>query len=169
MKLAINIFFLLIFTYSFSQSEITYEKALSDINNSSEILCTNLIIPNKYFSVGIYTEQWEVEDLTMEQCGDIKTDSIKNSKIIKVLNSRNLLTTLYLNMENNEYVSINSSGKFDWDKANLIVELNFTQIWDGIHQVYIPINNKKTAKEIITSISDIFESDYCFKKLKRNL
>ncbi len=67
------------------------------------------------------------------------------------------------------YLSINSSGKFDWDKANLIVELNFTQIWDGIHQVYIPINNKKTAKEIITSISDIFESDYCFKKLKRNL
>ena len=169
MKLAINIFFLLIFTYSFSQSEITYEKALSDINNSSEILCTNLIIPNKDFSVGIYTEQWEVEDLTMEQCGDIKTDSIKNSKIIKVLNSRNLLKTLYLNMENNEYVSINSSEKFDWGKASLILELNFTKNWKGIHRVYISINNKKKAKELIKSISDIFESDYCFRKLKRNL
>lgn len=169
MKHAINIFFLLIFTYSFSQSEITYEKALSDINNSSDILCTNLIIPNKDFSVGIYTEQWEVEDLTIEQCGDIKTDSIKNSKIIKVLNSKNLLKTLYLNMENNEYVSINSSEKFEWDKASLIITLNFSQNWEGISQVYIPINNKKKAKELIKLISDIFESDYCFKKLKRNL
>lgn len=169
MKSTINILFLFIFTFSFSQNEIIYEKTLSDIENSSKILCTNLLIPNKDFSIGIYTEEWEVEDLTMEQCGDIKTDSIKNSKIIEILNSKHLLDKLYLNMENNEYESINSSDKFEWNKANLIVELNFTQNWKGVNQVYIPISNKKQAKKLIKSICKIFESDFCFRKLKRNL
>tara|TARA_R100000963_G_C4592327_1_gene69067 strand:- start:126 stop:641 length:516 start_codon:yes stop_codon:yes gene_type:complete len=169
MKSAINILFLFIFTFSFSQNEITYEKTLSDIKESSKILCTNLIIPNKDFSIGIYTEEWEVEDLTMEQCGDIKTDSIKNLKIIEILTSKKLLDKLYLNMESNEYESINSSDKFEWNKANLIVELNFTHNWKGVNQVYIPINNKKQAKELIKSICKIFDSDFCFRKLKRNL
>ncbi len=67
------------------------------------------------------------------------------------------------------YLSINSLEKFDWGKASLILELNFRKNWKGIHRVYISINKKKKAKELIKSISDIFESDYCFRKLKRNL
>jgi hypothetical protein len=169
MKITINIIFFFIFSYSFSQNEITYEKTLSEIKNSSPILCTNLIIPNNDFSIGIFTDEWEVEDLTMEQCGDIKTDSIKNSKIIEILTWKKLLDKLYLNMGNNEYESISSSENFEWNKANLIVELNFTHNWNVVNQVYIPINDKTQARELIKSISKIFESDYCFKKLMRNL
>ncbi|EZH73793.1 hypothetical protein ATO12_17830 [Aquimarina atlantica] len=147
MKFTINILFLFIFTFSFSQNQITYEKTLSDIKKSSKVLCTNLIIPNNDFSIGIYTKEWEVEDLTIEQCGDIKTDSIKSSKIIEILSSGKLLDKLYLNMENNKYESINSSDKFEWNKANLIVELNFTHNWNSANKVYIPINNKTQTRQ----------------------
>ena len=107
--------------------------------------------------------------VTQKSLRDIKTDSIKNTKIIELLTSKKLLEKLYLNMENNKYESINSSDKFEWNKASLIVELNFTHNWNGVNQVYIPINDKKQAKELIKSIRKIFDSDFCFKKLKRNL
>jgi hypothetical protein len=169
MKFTINILFLFIFTFSFSQNEITYEKTLSDIKSSSKILTTTLIIPDVEFYIGIFTTDWIVEDLTKEQCGDIKTDSLKNSKIIKILESKKLLEKLYVEMENNNYESINSSEKFEWKDAKLVINLNFSDESDVFNQVYIPIMNKKKAKELIKSISPIFESDFCFKKLKRKL
>ena len=169
MKITFNILVLFIFTSSFSQTEIKYQDVLSDIEKSANILCTQLIIPEEEFSIGIFTDEWEVEDLTMEQCGDIKTDSEINSKIIDILISKNLLEKLYLYMENNEYVSINSPDKFLWNKEALIVELNFTHNWRGVNQVYIPINDKKQAKELIKLIQSLFNKDYCFNKLIRKL
>jgi hypothetical protein len=129
----------------------------------------NLIIPDKEFSIGIYTEIWEVEDLSQEQCGDIKTDATKNSEIIKLLNNKRLLDKLYLEMENNQYQMIGSKGKFKWNETKLIIELNFDHYSQLISQVYIPINNRKKAKDIIRSFKRIFNSDYCFRKLKRTL
>lgn len=169
MKVIITILFLSFFSYSFSQNKITYKNVLTEIHKSHETLCVSLLIPNNDFYIGIYTKEWEVEDLTREQCGDIKTDSIKNSKIIGLLNSKNLLSKLFLKMENNEYENINSVDKFEWNKAKLIIELNFSNDWTKLNQVYIPIFNKKQAKQVIKNISKIFDSDYCFHKLKRKI
>ena len=166
-KISILLFFTIL--NSFSQNEITYEKTLSDIKNSSKILCTNLIIPNVEFSIGIFTTEWEVEDLTEEQCGDIKTNEIKNRKILEILESKKLLKKLYAEMENNNYENIESSEKFDWNKAKLIINLNFSNDFNVLNQVYIPIMSKKKAKELIKLICPIFKSEFCFRKLKRKL
>ena len=169
MRKTISILLFFTILNSFSQNEITYEKTLSDIKNSSKILCTNLIIPNVEFSIGIFTTEWEVEDLTEEQCGDIKTNEIKNRKILEILESKKLLKKLYAEMENNNYENIESSEKFDWNKAKLIINLNFSNDFNVLNQVYIPIMSKKKAKELIKSICPIFESEFCFRKLKRKL
>ena len=169
LKKTINISFLFILTISFSQNKATYEKTLSEIKNSSKILCTNLIIPNSEFSVGIYTDGWEVEDLTEEQCGDIKTNSNKNLKILKLLESEGLLNSLYLDIGNKKYEKIESNEEFEWSKTILVIELNFVTKLNGTDQVYIPISTKKKAKELINSFNDIFNSKYCFRKLKKKL
>ncbi|MFT4802164.1 MAG: hypothetical protein ACI93N_001941, partial [Flavobacteriaceae bacterium] len=85
MRKTISILLFFIISFSFAQNEITHEKTLSEIKKSSKILCTNLIIPNVKFSIGIFTTEWDVEDLTEEQCGDIKTNEIKNGKILEIL------------------------------------------------------------------------------------
>ncbi|WP_405567733.1 hypothetical protein [Polaribacter sp. Asnod6-C07] len=72
-------------------------------------------------------------------------------------------------MENNNFESIESNEKFEWNKAKLIINLNFSNDINELNQVYIPIMNKKEAKELIKSICPIFESDFCFKKLKRKI
>jgi len=169
MRIKLSLLFFFILVSSFAQSEVSYDKVLSEIINSNSFLCTNLIIPDEDFSIGIFTEEWEVEDLSMEQCGDIKTDSLRNSKILKILESNKLLDNLYVQMDKNNYSSLNSNKEFEWNKMQMVIDLSSSQKWDGLYQVYIPIKDKKQAKELIKSISKIFDSDYCFKKLKRKL
>lgn len=169
MRKTISILLFFIISYSFSQNEITHEKTLAEIKKSSKVLCTNLIIPNVEFSIGIFTTEWIVEDLTEEQCGDIKTNELKNGKILEILEYKNLLKKFYVEMENNNFESIESNEKFEWNKAKLIINLNFSNDINELNQVYIPIMNKKEAKELIKSICPIFESDFCFKKLKRKI
>ena len=169
MRIKLSLLFFFILVNSFAQSEVSYDKVLSEIKNSNSFLCTNLIIPDEDFNIGIFTEEWEVEDLSMEQCGDIKTDSLRNSKILKILESNKLLDNLYVQMDKNNYSSLNSNEEFEWNKMHMVIDLSSSQKWDGLYQVYIPIKDKKQAKELIKSISKIFDSDYCFKKLKRKL
>ncbi|WP_299137031.1 hypothetical protein [uncultured Tenacibaculum sp.] len=169
MRKTISFLLFFIVSYSFAQNEITYEKTLAEIKKSSKVLCTNLIIPNVEFSIGIFTTEWEVEDLTEEQCGDIKTNELRNRKILEILESKKLLEKFYVEMENNSFESIESNEKFEWNKTKLIINLNFSNDISELNQVYIPIMNKKEAKELIKSICPIFESDFCFKKLNRKL
>jgi hypothetical protein len=169
MRKTISILLFFIISFSFAQNEITHEKTLSEIKKSSKILCTNLIIPNVKFSIGIFTTEWDVEDLTEEQCGDIKTNEIKNGKILEILESKKLLEKFYVEMENNNFESLESNEKLEWNKAKLIINLNFSNDINSLNQVYIPIMNKKQAKELIKLIYPIFESDFCFRKLKRRL
>lgn len=169
MNIKLSIVFSFFLANLFAQSEISYNKVLTEIRNSNDFLCTNLLIPNNDYSVGLFTKEWEVEDLTMEQCGDIKTDSLRNSKILKILESKQLLDNLYIQMDKNNYSSLNSDAEFEWSKMKMVIHLSSSQKWGELYQVYIPIKDKKTAKELVKSISKIFDSDYCFKKLKRKL
>lgn len=172
MKKIITLLLIIIPFLLFSQDEITYEKTLYEIEHSQRRLCIDLLVPNDDFSIGIYTKNVIVEDLTKEQCGDIKTDSLKNSKILEVLKTEKLLDSFYILFDDkgyDEYVKINSSETFEWNKAKLIIILNPMSIEFGLDQIFIPIHDKKQAKELIESISKIFNSDYCFKKLKRKV
>lgn len=148
---------------------MSYDKVLAEIKNSNDFLCTNLLIPNNDYSVGIFTEEWEVEDLTIKQCGDIKTDSLQNSKILKILESKQLLDNLYIQMDKNNYSSLNSNDEFEWNKMKMVINLSSSQKWGGLYEVYIPIRDKKIAKELIKLFSKVFDSNYCFRKLKRKL
>ena len=169
MRIKLSLLFFFIHVNSFAQSEVSYDKVLSEIKSSNSFLCTNLIIPDEDFSIGIFTDEWEVEDLSMEQCGDIKTDSLRNSKILKILESNKLLDNLYVQMDKNNYSSLNSKDEFEWNKMKMVISLSSSQKWNGLYEVYIPIRDKKTAKELVKRISKVFDSDYCFRKLKRKL
>ena len=169
MNIKLSVIFFFILVNLFAQSEISYDKVLSGIRNSNDFLCTNLLIPNNDYNVGIFTKEWEVEDLTMEQCGDIKTDSLRNSKILRILESKMLLDNLYIQMDKNNYSSLNSKDEFEWNKMKMVISLSSSQKWNGLYEVYIPIRDKKTAKELVKRISKVFDSDYCFRKLKRKL
>lgn len=152
-----------------AQAETSYEKVLSEIKSSNNLLCTAMLIPNKEFNVGIFTKEWDVEDLTMEQCGDIKTDSLKNSEILKILETNKLLDKLFIQENQNNYSSLNSNDRFEWDKVKMVIILSSSREWHGVYQVFIPITNKKLAKKLIKSISKKFNADYCFEKLKSKL
>ena len=169
MKIKLSIIFFFVILNLLAQSEISYSKTLAQIRNSNDFLCTNFFIPNIDYSVGIFTEEWEVEDLTMEQCGDIKTDSLRNSKILNILESNKLLDDLYIQIDKNSYSSLNSEDELEWNKMKMIIGLSSSQEFNGLYQVYIPIKDKKQAKKLIKSIGKIFDSDYCFNKLKRKL
>ena len=165
----ITLYFILFISNIFSQDKIKVEYILDGIKNSSNSLCTDLIIPNEEFSVGIYTLKWIVEDLTEEQCGDIKTDSSKNLKIIKTLMSEKLLNDFYIDIGNKKYKSLNSDKSFEEKEVKLLIVLNFYNGKSNIDKIYVPIKEKKDAKRIVNSICKIFEYKYCFKKFKRLL
>ncbi|WP_396596492.1 hypothetical protein [Dokdonia sp. R86516] len=169
MKFVCNILFLVIAASASAQKVVNYEDILIEIKSSKRTLCMNLIIPTEDFSIGIYTEDWEVEDLTMEQCGDIKTDSIKNSKLIYLLESEQYLENLYLNIENNTYENIRSFDTFNWNDSKMVLNLILYKESKEFYDIFIPIKSKKQSKKLIRSISKLLKNDYCFKKLKRNL
>ena len=152
-----------------SQRKIVYEEVLKDLKTDYKSLQTTLIIPNIEFHVGIYPQHYDVEDLTKEQCGDIKTDYYKNKKIIEILNNNSLLEELYLDGGDSRFVSINSNKYFNENDVFLFLQLNFDNGKSGVYQVFIPIKKRDKSKKIIKLISDIFEYKFCFKKLKRKI
>ena len=164
-----KIAFLLIFSISnlYSQNIISHNEVLRELMDDKESLQTTLIIPNTEFSIGIYPLFYDVEDLTERQCGDIKTNQSKNTKILEILKERNLLKVLYLSKVNNKYESINSKDFFLESEVCIFIQLNYDNGNSGVHQVFIPIKKRKNAKIIVKAISSIFDNKYCFRKFKK--
>lgn len=153
----------------YSQNIISYGEVLSDLMNDTKSLQTSLIIPNIEFSIGVYPLSYDLEDLTEEQCGDIKTNQSKNAKIVEVLKERDLLKVLYLYKGSNKYESINSKDFFLESEVCIFIQLNYDNGKSGVSQVFIPVRKRKYAKKIINAISNLFDSKYCFRKFKKQL
>ena len=152
-----------------AQNELTYKKVVNDIDKNASSLIFNLIVPNNDFSIGIYPKDWDVEDLSFEQCGDIKTDINKNQKILQSLKSKKLLDSLFIYTESNVYESLISSDKFNIEQTSLLIEVGLYNDPQGLNYVYIPIFTRKCSKKVLKDISKIFEANLCFRKLIRIL
>ena len=154
------------FSITFSQEIINYEKVKKEIENSAESLSITFILPKKDFYV-FTVKDVIVENLELDPCKEVYANKEKNEKVIKILNDFNLLSDIYLEMENETYLNIKSNKTFEWNKPKLIVELFFFN--NMINQFYIPIFDRKKAKHFVEKVSEIFDSEYCFNKLKRKI
>ncbi|CAM1346851.1 hypothetical protein [Tenacibaculum insulae] len=163
--------FLLLFiiSTSFSQEVISNKETIIELKKSSKSLNTNLILPKKEFYIGIVIDLI-VENLEFNPCIEIDSNIEKNEKIIEILEEYNLLEKLYFENENEEYENIESNQKFEWEKPKLIIQLFFeTENMKAMNNVFIPIFEKKLAKELTKKMGELFNNEYCFKKLKRKI
>ena len=167
MRILIYTILFLTFNLSFSQKTLDYNKILAELENSSESLNTTLILPNSDFYIGI-TKDVIVENPELNFCIDIPTNEKKNGQIIGILKKHNLLSKLYVEIEN-EYADLNSDRTFKPKETELYLELFFKTKNFGFMNCYIPILDKKKAKELISELDKIFDYKYCFKKLKRKI
>jgi len=167
MKKIITFIFILSFSMTFSQEIINYEKIKREIENSAESLSIIFSLPKKDFYV-FTVKDIIVENLDFDPCKEIYANKEKNKKVIEILNDFNLLSDFYFEMENETYLNIKTNKTFEWKNAGLILTLYYSSN-DSDGQVYIPIFNRKMAKQFVEKISKIFDSEYCFNKLKRKI
>lgn len=167
MRILISVILFLTFNLSFSQNALDYNKILTELENSSESLNTTLILPNSDFYIGI-TKDVIVENPEFNFCIDIPTDEKRNSEIIEILKKYNLLNKLYVEIEN-KYVDLSSDKIFKSSETEFYLELFFETKDFGIMSCFIPVFEKKEAKELICDLDKIFDFKYCFKKLKRKI
>ena len=167
MRILIFAILFLTFNQSFSQKTLDYKKILTELENSSESLNTTLIIPNSDFYIGI-TKDAIVENPELNSCIDIPTNEKKNGQIIRILKKYNLLDKLYVEIEN-EYSDLSSDQVFKSNETEFYLELLFKTKDFGIMSCYVPIFDKKKAKDLIKDLNKIFDYKYCFKKLKRKI
>ncbi|MAN59571.1 MAG: hypothetical protein CMC08_07020 [Flavobacteriaceae bacterium] len=144
-----------------------YKKILAELENSSESLNTNLILPNSDFYIGI-TKDAIVENIELNPCIDIVSNTKKNEQVIGILKKHNLLDKLYVEIEN-EYADLSSDKIFKPTETELYLELFFKTKNFGIISCFVPVFEKKKAKELICDLDKIFDYKYCFKKLKRKI
>lgn len=167
MRILIYTILFLTFNQSFSQKTLSFENILGELENSSESLNTTLISPKSDFYIGI-TKDAIVENPELNSCIDIETNEEKNEQIIGILKKHNLLDKLYVEIEN-EYSDLSSDQIFKPTETELYLELFFKTKDFGIMSCFVPIFEKKKAKELICDLDKIFDYKYCFKKLKRKI
>jgi hypothetical protein len=167
MRTLIHIIIFLTFSLSFSQKTLDYNEVVAELENSSESLNTTLILPNSDFYIGI-TKNAIVENPELNSCIDISADGKQNGEIISILKKHNLLNKLYLEIEN-EYADLSSDQIFKPIETDLYLELFFKTKNFGFMSCFVPIFEKKKAKELICDLNKIFDYKSCFKKLKRKI
>ena len=167
MKTLIYTILFLTFNQSFAQKTLSYQNVLAELENSSESLNTTLISPKSDFYIGI-TKGAIVENPELNSCIDIKTNEKKNGQIITILKKHNLLDKLYVEI-NNEYSDLSSDQIFKPTQTELYLELFFKTKDFGIMSCFVPVFEKKKAKELICDLNKIFDYKYCFKKLKQKI
>ncbi|QFZ54236.1 hypothetical protein FEZ18_05235 [Oceanihabitans sp. IOP_32] len=167
MRILIYTILFLTFSQSFSQKTLSFENILAELEKSSESLNTTLISPKSDFYIGI-TKDAIVENPELNSCIDIETNEKKNEQIIGILKKHNLLDKLYVEIEN-EYSDLSSDKIFKPTETELYLELFFKTKGFGIMSCFVPVFEKKKAKELICDLDKIFDYKYCFKKLKRKI
>tara|TARA_Y100000814_G_C12159731_1_gene343952 strand:+ start:193 stop:633 length:441 start_codon:yes stop_codon:yes gene_type:complete len=146
---------------------LDFNKIRVELENSSESLNTTLILPNSDFYIGI-TKDVIVENIELNPCIDIVSNTKKNEKVIGILKKHNLLDKLYVEIEN-EYADLSSDQIFKPTETELYLELFFKTKDFGIMSCFVPVFEKKKAKELICDLDKIFDYKYCFKKFKRKI
>ena len=167
MRILIYIILFLTFNQSFSQKTLDYKGILAELENSTESLNTTLNLPNSDFYIGI-TKGAIVENPELNSCIDIEANEKKNGQIIGILKKHNLLDKLYVEIEN-EYADLSSDQIFKSTETELYLELFFKTKDFGFISCFVPIFEKKKAKELICDLKKIFDYKYCFKNLKRKI
>ncbi|MFC5046535.1 hypothetical protein [Aquimarina hainanensis] len=124
-------------------------------------------MPNSDFYIRI-TKDVIIENPELNSCIDIATYEKKNEEIIRILKNHNLLDKLYVEIEN-EYSDLSSDQIFKPTETELYLELFFKTKDFGIMSCFVPVIEKKQAKELICDLDKIFDYQYCFKKLNQKI
>ncbi len=167
MRILIFAILFLTFNKSYSQKTLDFNKIQAELENSSESLNTTLILPNSDFYIGI-TKDVLVENIELNPCIDIASNTKKNELVIGILKKYNLLQKLYVEIDK-EYADLSSDQIFEPIETELYLELFFKTKDFGNMSCFVPVFEKKKAMELIWELDKIFDHNNCFKKLKRKI
>ena len=157
---------MILLSNSYSQQVLEYEEVKKEIENSHNSLNTSLEIPDEEFYVGIIKDLI-VENITMEPCIEIESNNRKNKKLIQVLKKYNLLDNLYVEIAN-DIQNIASSEILKKENSVINLELIYRSK-NSMGLIFIPIQQEKTAKNLIIDLEKIFKNKKCFKTLIERL
>lgn len=161
----ITIFFVLLVSIdSFAQEGLTAAKVRADVKDSTESLSVTLLLPDSDFYIGLTTDQF-VENIYMNPCIDIKSNTKKNAKVLDLLEKHQLLDKLFVEIDN-QYETPDASTSFEPNESILYLEL-FLGVKKSVHQVYVPIFSREKAELLISSLKKIYGNKKCFKKLQK--
>lgn len=163
MKVIACLLVILAFSESFSQKSLSYKEVRNELENSSESLNTTLILLNSDFYIAI-TKDAIVDNPELNACIDIQSDNIKNKQIIRILEKHNLLDKLYVRIEN-EYVNLSSSQTFNPEETELYLELFYKTNNFEVMSCFVPVFERKKAKELIWDFNKVFDNSSCFNKM----
>ena len=158
---------ILAFSESFSQKNLNFKEIRNELENSSESLNTTLFSPNSDFYIGI-TKDAVVDNSEVDTCIDSQSDNLKNKQIIRLLERHDLLDKLYVRIEN-EYVNLISSQTFKPEETELYLELLFKTNDFGMMSFFVPVLEKKKAKDLILDLDKMFNHSCCFNKLIKSM
>ena len=166
MKKLLTFLLIILFSNSYSQQVIKYEEVKKEIENSHNSLNTSLEIPDEEFYVGIIKDLI-VENITMEPCIEIESNNKKNKKLIQILKKHNLLDNLYVEIANDlQNIASNEILK----KENSVINLELIyKSKNSMGLIFIPIQQEKIAKKLISDLEKIFKNKKCFKTLIERL
>jgi DNA-binding MarR family transcriptional regulator len=167
-----NILFLLLFTSQllYGQSRIiTHEILYQELKKASgDVLIDFYSHENhenkKFFNIGLITKNVINEPPEFEVYkgkhlqDDITTDTATLKKIIEIFESKGLLINLYVRVDTN-YVNVNSANdRINENGSKLFISL-FYPAKKEFEQVYIPINEKSAAIELLDIVSKLFDKN----------
>ena len=151
----------------FSQKIIEFAKVQSELKNSSESLNITLRLPNSEFYISL-TKDVIIENIQLDPCIDIESNEEKSRQLIKLLNELGLLEKLYLEIDD-EYFDLNTGRTFKPIETKIILDLFFKTKDYGYIDCYLPIYDAKIARNLLTDLSEMFDEQYCFKKMKQKM
>lgn len=136
----------------------------TELETYSDTLSTHFILLENEFYIGL-VNNLIVENPDLNPCIEIKTDKEKNLLFIDMLDKLGLLDKLY-GLIGFEFIEIESRKIIETDDVKFFIQFDY-QPPGHFESLYIPIFNESDLKTITKELSLIYDSKYCFKKMKR--
>lgn len=166
MKKTIIIYFLFIFSNLLSQENLQFNIIKSELEKATNTLYVKLSIPSSDFYIEI-TKDSIINNPFYEPCVELKSNLTKNKKIIDILEKHDFLNEFYITVED-QLVKISNNNNSNFGNQIMNIELIFKS--KSIRQpVILLIFKKDEAEKFLNKLSDLFDNNECFLKMKKEI
>lgn len=166
MKKTIIIYFLFIFSNLFSQGNVEFNTIKKELVNASNSLYVKLSIPSSDLYIEISKDSI-IDNPFYEPCVELKSNLIKNKKIIDILEKNEFLNEFYVTV-NDEIIKISDNNNSNFGNQILNIELIFKS--KNISQpIILLVFQKDKAEKLLNELAALFNNNECFLKMKRQI